>query len=571
MIERTKRKTAPFWIPSLDILKLALLIPACLGLFWLGRSYINVAAPTIAAAAPQFAASTRGEVTGTAPAGSTVRVYNGNTELGSVTADAEGKWRMPLPPLAVGSYVLTARAEQNGAEWASQSTTVEVIAPTAVPAEVVPTAVALGRALPASAPVILSPAGGTILAEGAGSEVNGSGNSGNKIVVYADDKAVGETVVGPNGRWSVPLPPLAVGAHQVAAKAIGGDGIEVASAVVNVIVQAAPPTASATATAIATAVPAAATATEAPVQPTAAATAAAVATATREVAVAAAEPPAILSPLNAGGTLPVSGTQATVVITGVAASNSAVQVVVDGVPAVTVTADANGAWQAEVPVPANDKFVISAQDANGTSEEVPAEVSARAPAAPAVEVRVPVIVAPVNNSVLKLDRVTRAVITGTAAANSAVAVSVNGRAAGTAVADVNGVWRAELPALAEGAHVIVAEDANGKSAEAKVLVYAPPVITAPSGSKVQPGATVLKGKAPANSRVIVILDGDQEIGRVQANAAGNWAFQIPPEFAVGAHTVKVRAEDANGVTLGESTIKELDVVLILPETGGAHD
>ena len=51
------------------------------------------------------------------------------------------------------------------------------------------------------------------------------------MTVYDGDEVVGQTVVAPDGKWTLMVPPLAAGAHSLVAKQVGADGVEqVASA-----------------------------------------------------------------------------------------------------------------------------------------------------------------------------------------------------------------------------------------------------------------------------------------------------------------------------------------------------
>ena len=54
--------------------------------------------------------ATTGNLTGTAAAGSTVKIYDGSTLLGNTTADASGAWSFHTVSLVTGSHSLTATA-----------------------------------------------------------------------------------------------------------------------------------------------------------------------------------------------------------------------------------------------------------------------------------------------------------------------------------------------------------------------------------------------------------------------------------------------------------------------------
>ncbi|CDL00464.1 conserved protein of unknown function [Magnetospirillum gryphiswaldense MSR-1 v2] len=99
---------------------------------------VRVTTDDIAPNAPSLAAtggtSTTVPVTGTAEANATVKIYNGATLLGTVTADGAGNWTYTAT-LAVGSHTLTATATDaaGNVSVASAPATVTITAPVAAP------------------------------------------------------------------------------------------------------------------------------------------------------------------------------------------------------------------------------------------------------------------------------------------------------------------------------------------------------------------------------------------------------------------------------------------------------
>ena len=245
MFQGTKRRGAPFWIPPLDILKLLGLF-ACLGLSLFRACSGPVGAPlTIDAPVKQLIVGARGEVVGNAAPGSTVSIYQGNKFLGDTVARPDGTWNYALPALAAGSYAISARSANAAV---AVPVNVDVIDATRVVVANAPTAIET-KPQPASAPVILSPVGGAVLSQSQLGNADGTANAGNNVILFDGDVKIGETTTGPNGRWSLALPALAVGAHRITAKAVGTDGIEVASFPIqlNVTAPVAPPAPTATA------------------------------------------------------------------------------------------------------------------------------------------------------------------------------------------------------------------------------------------------------------------------------------------------------------------------------------
>jgi hypothetical protein len=67
-------------------------------------------------------------IEGTAPAGSTVVLYDGKEELATVTADDDGQWQYTLSlPWAEGKHVLTVRV-RDGEQASEPSEAIEVTA-----------------------------------------------------------------------------------------------------------------------------------------------------------------------------------------------------------------------------------------------------------------------------------------------------------------------------------------------------------------------------------------------------------------------------------------------------------
>ena len=481
MFEGTKRTRAPYWIPPLDILKLLGLF-ACLGLSLLRGCAGPTAAPlTLDAKAKQIVVGTRGEVFGTATKGSTVNLYQGDQYLGNTVARDDGTWNYALPALAAGTYAITARTDNSGI---AVPLSVEVMAAPPVAATEAQKP-AEQKLLPASAPVIVSPAGGTNLPLNNLGNVEGAANAGNLVALYEGDKKIGEATTGANGRWLVPLAGLAIGPHDLFAKATGGDGKEVASLPVHVNVVAAvaapAPTATAetkaaavaptattvavapapTATAEAKAAAVAPTATAEAAKPEATATSApaAVAATPTVAAVAAVEPPAISSPAD-GAKLPIANLGS---VSGVAAASSKVEVSVNGKPIGEVDAAKDGKWSIALAGLKPGEYTLSAKDANGASNEAKVVVVA-APVAP-------VITNIKSGSKVTAGKVVE--VAGTGPANSTITVYENAAEVGKTQSDAKGAWKlTPTKAIDPGKYKItaIASDAvAGESAKSNTV------------------------------------------------------------------------------------------------------
>lgn len=157
-------------------------------------------------------------VTGTAEPGASVEVSVDGEVVGTVTADADGKFELPLTEaLAEGDHVVSAvQTDEAGnvSKAAENEFTVDLAAP--------------------APPVITSPEDGATV-EDRTPVIEGTGEPGTTIVVIVNGEPVGTVVVDDDGTWSFPLPnPLADGDHTIEAVAVdeagnelGADGIEI--------------------------------------------------------------------------------------------------------------------------------------------------------------------------------------------------------------------------------------------------------------------------------------------------------------------------------------------------------
>ncbi|MFZ1238112.1 MAG: Ig-like domain-containing protein, partial [Anaerolineae bacterium] len=76
-----------------------------------------VMAPIITAPAPgaQLTAGNLGDLAGSGRAGDTLRIHDGDKEIGQATVGPDGAWRFPFPALTSGAHAITARVvDANG-------------------------------------------------------------------------------------------------------------------------------------------------------------------------------------------------------------------------------------------------------------------------------------------------------------------------------------------------------------------------------------------------------------------------------------------------------------------------
>ncbi len=228
-----------------------------------------------------------------------------------------------------------------------------------------------------------------------------------------------------------------------------------------------------------------------------------------------------------------------VVLTGTAEANSTVILTgPGGIRIGTATTDSAGNWTyTPSPALANGVVVTAvARDAAGnTSTSVSTTVDAIAPSAPTIQ--------PSNGTALS----------GTAEVGSTVTVTgPGGNVIGQTTTTANGNWTiTPTETLTNGAVVTaVARDAAGNiSASTSTTIDT----VAPNAPTIQPSrGTVLTGTAEAGSTIILTDGNGAQIGTTTAAANGTWSFTPAAQLANGT-VVNAVARDAAGNTSGSTS------------------
>ncbi|MGY4286403.1 hypothetical protein ACVWXO_005623 [Bradyrhizobium sp. LM2.7] len=139
------------------------------------------------------------DLKGTAAAGSTVKIYDGSTQIGTATATSTGSWDYISQVLTDAKHTLTATATnasgQTSAASAALTVTVDTQAPTA------PTIVS--ETVNSANQVVAS----------------GTAEANSAIKVYDGTTQVGTATTNSSGAWSVTTSALSAGSHALTAKA----------------------------------------------------------------------------------------------------------------------------------------------------------------------------------------------------------------------------------------------------------------------------------------------------------------------------------------------------------------
>ena len=459
-------------------------------------------------------------LTGTAEANSTVKVYDGATLLGTVTADGSGAWSCTTAALANGSHSLTATATDAAGNTSAASATLSVTVDTAAP----------------SSPAIAAFSTDTgMVGDGITSDstltLTGTAEANSTVKVYDGATLLGQTTANGSGAWSYTTAALANGTHSLTATATDAAGnTSAASAALSVTVDAAPPNS-----------------------------------------------PAIAAFSSDTGTVGDGITaDDTLTLTGTAEANSTVKIYDGATLLGQTTADGSGAWSYTTAALANGSHSLTATatDAAGNTSAASAVLNVTVDAAPPGS---PAIASFSNDTGTVGDGITTdntLALTGTAEANSTVKIYDGATLLGQTTADGSGVWSYTTAVLANGPHSLTATatDAAGNTSAASATLNVT-IDTAPPSSPaiasfsndsgtVGDGITAdntltLAGTAEVNSTVKV-YDGATLLGMVIANGSGAWSYTTA-SLANGSHSLTATATDAAGNTGAASAVLNVTI------------
>ncbi|MDI2156209.1 Ig-like domain-containing protein [Pseudomonas aeruginosa] len=414
---------------------------------------------SLAPAAPVIDPSNGSVIAGTAEAGATVILTDGNgNPIGQVTADGSGNWSFtPGTPLANGTVVNAVAQDAAGNTSGPASTTVDSVAP--------------------AAPVI-DPSNGSVIA--------GTAEAGATVILTdGGGNPIGQATADGSGNWTfTPSTPLANG---TVINAVAQDPAGNTSGPASVTVDAIAP------------------------------------------------PAPVINPSNG------------VVISGTAEAGATV-ILTDGNgnPIGQVTADGSGNWTFTPGTPLANGTVVNAvaQDpAGNTSGPASTTVDTVAPATPVINAS--------NGSV----------ITGTAEVGAKVILTDgNGNPIGETTADGSGNWTfTPGTPLANGTVInAVAEDAAGNASGPASTTVDSVAPSAPLLSISADGA-LLTGTAEPNSQVRIVVNGDTANPiTVTVDGAGNFSLPFAPPLITGELIAGV-AVDAAGNVSGPATINAPDL------------
>ncbi|ORE49699.1 Ig-like domain-containing protein, partial [Pseudomonas aeruginosa] len=488
---------------------------------------------SVAPATPVLDPSNGTVISGTAEAGATVILTDGNgNPIGQVTADGSGNWSFtPGTPLSNGTVVNAVAQDAAGNTSGPASTTVDSVAP--------------------AAPVI-DPSNGSVIA--------GTAEAGATVILTdGGGNPIGQATADGSGNWTfTPSTPLANGTViNAVAQDPAGNTSGPASVTVDAIAPPAPVIDPSNGVVISGTAEAGATVilTDGNGNPIGQVTAdgsgnwsftpgtplanGSVINALAQDAAGNTSGPASTTVDSVAPATPVLDPSNGTVISGTAEAGATV-ILTDGNgnPIGQATADGSGNWSFTPGTPLTNGTVINAvaQDAAGnTSGPVSTTVDAVAPATPVID--------PSNGVELS----------GTAEPGVRVILTDgNGNPIGQTLADGSGNWTfTPSTPLANGTVVnAVAQDPAGNTsgpASTTVDTVAPatPVINASNGS-------VITGTAEVGAKVILTDGNGNPIGETTADGSGNWTFTPGTPLPNGT-VINAVAEDAAGNASGPAS------------------
>ncbi|PWU34193.1 Ig-like domain repeat protein [Pseudomonas aeruginosa] len=484
--------------------------------------------------APQVNASNGSVLSGTAEAGVTIVITDGNgNPIGQTSADANGNWSFtPGSQLPDGTVVNVVARDAAGNSSPATSITVDGVAP--------------------SAPVV-EPSNG--------SELSGTAEPGSSVTLTdGNGNPIGQTTADANGNWSfTPSTPLPDGTVvNVVARDAAGNSSPPASVTVDAVAPATPTVDPSNGTTLSgTAEPGATvTLTDGNGNPIGQVTAdgsgnwtftpstplpnGTVVNATATDPSGNASSPASVTVDAVAPATPVVNPSNGTTVSGTAEPGATVTLTDgNGNPIGQVTADGSGNWSftPTTPLPNGTVVNATATDASGnTSAGSSVTVDSVAPATPVIN--------PSNGTTLS----------GTAEPGSSVTLTDgNGNPIGQVTADGSGNWSfTPSTPLADGTVVnATATDPAGNtggqgSTTVDAIAPATPTVNLSNGSS-------LSGTAEPGSTVILTDGNGNPIAEVTADGSGNWTYTPSTPIANGT-VVNVVAEDAAGNSSPPATV-----------------
>lgn len=419
---------------------------------------------------------------------------------GTVRVTESGDWTFDLTrtPLVPGQHVLSASSGLGAGQHASSYT---ILVDTKAPAA--PTFTVAEPDTGSSATDWVTSAHDLVL--------RGKGEAGSQVSLSIASIAIGTVTVATNGDWSLPITGFADGTYSLSAQAIDAAGNASPAALKTLRVDSTPPAAPSIASMSTDTGPSATDRITRDVTPT---------------------------------------------VGGLTEAGATVAVFVDGIAAGTTKAGSTGAWSFTTTALSDGEHTVTTQATDLAGLNSPASQAFSLTIktwaiAPTIS-----ITPDTGDSGDGITSAKTLVLSGSAGDGISMAISIDGRPAGTPPV-VDGAWTLDRSAypLEDGTHALVATatDIAGNQTAAVLNLRidsappaAPTALAIAGGSQIFAGQPVtVSGQAAAGSRIEVLIDGSAQPGLVQADATGEWQLN-QVVFTLGDHSLSAVAIDIAG-------------------------
>lgn len=479
-------------------------------------------------------------LSGVVAPGSIVTLFDGTTELGSVTAGADGQWVYQVGALDDGPHSFYGSINDNGA--ISQTPTITITIDSTVPAA------------PDSLQLV-NDQSETAVPVGAGTATNdttpvlsGRAEPDSIITVRDNDTVLGSATVNADGSWSFTTPVLTEGDHSLTATATDAAGNSgPASVPVNFSVDTTPPAAAAD-------------------------------------LIVSSESGGLQVPIAANGNV----NDNTPLLSGTAEPGSIVTISDGDTILGSATVNADGSWRFTTPelTEGAHSLTTTVTDAAGNT----------GPASPAINIIVDTVLPAAIADLLVSDDVgaqqgaltsgdttddRTPTLSGTAEPDGQVSVYDGDVLLGIVAVDSNGSWSFTTPALSNGLHTLTVTvtdvagnvgpatpdftltiNAGAPQASLSLEMYdesGNALERLNNGDITNDGTPLLTGLAGANS-IVTLYDGATVLGSVTADANGQWSYRVL-SLQDGVHTFRATFDDGNGNTIESAALSiTLDTV-----------
>ncbi|WP_051337996.1 Ig-like domain-containing protein, partial [Pantoea sp. AS-PWVM4] len=473
-------------------------------------------------------------LSGQAEANSIIKIYDGQTLLGSAVADANGSWSFTTPALSNGSHSLTVTVTDAAGNVSPATPAFDVN-------------IAAGFPPATTSLQVTDDSGNTLvqLLDGSSTRdttpvLTGLATANALITLYDGNTLLGSVVAGTDGQWVFTPGTLADGTHTFHATITDANGNVTDSNTIHIIIDTVAPEAAG------------------------------------DLQLGNNEGSTVI-PVPAGG----STNDTTPVLTGTAEPGSTVTIS-DGTTVLgTVVVGNDGNWSFTTPALGEGQHSLTTTVSDPAGNTSPASdpinfiVDTTPPAAASgltVTDNVGDSQGPITSGVSTDDNTPT--LSGQAEPNSVISVYDGTTLLGQTTTDVNGNWSFTTPALTNGSHsltVTVTDSAGNVSPatpafDAVVAADLPPatsslqvtddsgntLVQLANGANTQDSTPVLSGLAGANT-LITLYDGTTLLGSVVAGSNGQWSF-TPTTLDDGPHSFHATITDVNSNVTDSITI-----------------